>query len=424
MKRAFKTAGLLVYLSALALPTFCFFAAFIALFNQNDLLVRVERGSVGAQDFVHYYILGQMSASPDAHQVYTEAAQSRWFHALVLETKGLVTTRSFWALFTPIVFPFCLPMAYISLNQAFIAFVVLSALALVTCYPLAINAITKQSLACNIVIIFCIVANIQGTETISKGQPAFFLLALLSVFFWAWIKKIDWVAGLAIGILCFKPHYGLFFLTPFLVARRWRALASCLATAGMLLILGGFLIGFENVINFPKIIAHQDTGSCFGMVSLRYVLFRFLNDLQALHISLGIMLVGLVLNLVLWWQGVKNSLDHSWLFSCTTLLCLLASPHTYHYDLIMLGLLVVTIVPARTMHKPIAKLAYAIYRPLLIAMPGLSWITLLVFTEKGGIGSSYDPIQSEISIALNMALLILALICSFDKAPTTGSQLQ
>lgn len=424
MKKAFTTVGLLLYLSGLALPTFCFFAAFFTLFNQNDLLIRVENGSVGAQDFVHYFILGQMSASPDAHQVYTEAAQTRWFHDLVLATKGLVTTRSFWALFTPLVFPFCLPMAYLSLNQAYIAFVVLSALAILTCYPLAINALVKRSLACNAAIIFCIIANIQGTETISKGQPAFFLLALESLFFWAWVKKFDWVAGLAIGILCFKPHYGLFFLTPLIVARRWRALLSCLATAGLLLLLGGLLIGFENVINFPKIISHEDTGSCFGMVSLRYVLFRLFSDLQALHLSLGIMLVGLLLNLLMWWQGVRKSLDQSWLFSCTTLLCLLASPHTYHYDLIMLGLLVVTISPARTLHQPLAKLAYSIYRPLVIALPGLSWITLLLFTEKGGIGSSYDPIQSEISIALNVVLLILALICSFDIAPSTESQLQ
>ncbi|MFA6208611.1 MAG: glycosyltransferase family 87 protein [Candidatus Obscuribacterales bacterium] len=424
MKKTFALIGLLTYLSGLALPTFCFFAAFYTLFNQNDLLVRIEHGAVGAQDFVHYYIFGQMAASPDAHQVYNEAAQSRWFHNLVLETKGLVTTRSFWALFTPMVFPFCLPMAYMSLNQAYIAFVILSAVALVTCFPLALNAQGKRSFICNAAIIFCIIANIQGTETISKGQPAFFLLALESLFFWGWIKKNDWVTGMSVGILFFKPHYGLFFLTPIVVARRWRAFLTCVATTTLLVGLGGLLIGFDNVINFPRIITHQDTGSCLGMVSLRYVTTRFLSDLQALHASLGIMVVGLLLNLVMWWNGVRQSLNQTWLICCTVLLCLLASPHTYHYDLLMLGLLAVSISPPQKLHLTACKISYAIYRPLLFAMPALSWITLLVFTEKGGIGSSYDPIQSEISIALNVALLILALVCSFDKAPTTGSQLQ
>lgn len=422
MKKSFSRIWVLVYLTALAVPTFCFIAASLILFNQNELQIRVQDGSVAAQDFVHYYIFGRMAASPDAHLVYSEVAQSRWFHDLVLQITGFSTSQSYWCLFAPMVFPFCLPLALMSLKQAFIAFVILSALALFSCFPLALNALGKRSFASNAAIIFCLIANTQGLLSIAKGQPSFLLLALESLFFWGWIKRKDWVTGLAIGILFFKPHYGLFFVTPILMARRWKALLVCTLTTALLMFLGGLIIGFDNVINFPQIITQKDIGSCLGMVSLRYLATLYFPDLLALHISLGIMVVGLILNVIMWWQGEKHALDQTWLICCTTLICILASPHTYHYDLIMLGLLAVSIIPARSQQKPIAKVSYAAYRTLLIASPGLYWISILVLPKIGEVGSPYDPIQSIISIVLNFTLLALALVCLFDKPTKSVSE--
>ncbi|CAN5185264.1 hypothetical protein BH11CYA1_BH11CYA1_33860 [soil metagenome] len=415
MKKTLAAVGLFLYMACLAVPTVYYLSACFNLFKKNNLLMCLLDRNIETQDFVHYYILGQMAASPDAHSVYNAAVQCTWFHKLVLENKGLVTNQEFWTLFSPMVFPFCLPMAYMSLDQAYIAFVVLCAISLTVFFPLAVNALGKRSLFCNVAIIFCAIGNIQGVMSISKGQPAFLLLALESLFFYGWVKKIDWLTGMSIGILFFKPHYALFFLTPVIVARRWKAFLACSGTAGLIAILGGLLIGFDNVINFPSIITHNDIGSCHGMVSLRFFASQVLGDLQALHLSLGIMLAGLSINLLMWWNGLKKGLDQTWLICCTVLLCLLTSPHTFHYDLVMLCLLVVSIVPAKIQYQKLAKISYAIYRALLIAYPAISWLFPLVFASKNKISSPYDPIQSVISISLSLILLALALICLFDK---------
>ncbi len=422
MKKFVFPAFLTLYLLTLLIVGLFIFSVALKEILENRLLLSVNGGVLKVQDFVRYYLSGLIAASADAHQVYDTAVQNRYFQGLVFQQIGFVTKDQLLTHYTPNVFPFCLALALLPLNDAYKAFFLLSILALVATLPIALNALGKRSWLAIVAVFIAATCNSQAVIAIRMGQPSWLILALECLFYWSWLKKRDWLSGISVGLLFFKPHYGLYFLTPLVVARRWRALLYFFATAGLLLGLGGLIIGFDNVINYPKVILKSDGEIVWhGIVSLRYIVNIFFAA-QAVQISLAVMVMGLIINLLIWWQEKKYQLDQTWLICCTVLLCLFTSPHTYHYDLTMLALLAVSLVPVRPLHHKIARTSFAIYRFILVAYPGFSWLSL--FWSRTEHGAYYDPLQSLMAIAMNGTLLTLALICLFDQPKPEPNQIQ
>jgi hypothetical protein len=414
MKKLVLPTLLTIYLLSLVVVGVFIFNIAMKELLENRMLLSINNGTLKAQDFVRYYLSGYIATSVDAHSVYDIAIQRRYFQELVFANIGLNTNDQLLAHYTPLVFPFCLALALLPLNQAYLAFFFASTVALSVSLPLALNALGKRSWPLIIATLVAVTCNSQAVVAIRMGQPSWLILALECLFYWSWLKKKDWLTGLSIGLLFFKPHYGLYFLTPIVVSHRWLALLVCGLTVCILLGLGGSIIGFDNVINYPQIILKNDGEIDWnGMVSLRYIANIFFTDAQAVKISLAVMVIGLIINFLIWWQEKKYQLNQTWLICCTVLLCIFTSPHTYHYDLTMLGLLAVSLAPIKPFHHSIAKFSFAIYRFILIAYPGFSWLSL--FWSRSEHGAYYDPLQSLLAIAINGTLLTLALICLFDR---------
>ncbi len=414
IKKLLLPISTIIYLLALLIVgLFIFNIAFQEL-TENRLLLSVNNGAFKAQDFVRYYLSGYIASSADAHQVYDTAVQNRYFQDLVFQQIGFRTDEQLLTHYTPIVFPFCVALAALPLNEAYKVFFLASVFAVVTTLPLALNASGRRPWYLILAVFIAVTCNSQAVIAIRMGQPSWLILALECLFYWSWLKKRDWLSGLSVGLLFFKPHYGLFFLTPLVVARRWRAVLYCGVTACILLSLGGLIVGFDNVINYPKVILKNDGEIIWrGIVSLRYIANMFYENAQAVQISLVVMLLGLTANLLIWWREKPHQLNQTWLICCTVLLCLFTSPHTYHYDLTMLGLLAVSLAPVKPFHQTMAKISFAIYRAILITYPGLSWLSL--FWSRSEHGAYYDPLQSLLAISMNGTLLALALICLFDR---------
>ncbi len=415
MKKAIRLALFSLYLSSLL--TVGLFIANTAWHElvENRMVLSITNGALKVQDFVRYYLSGQIAASPDSHMVYDSAVQNRYFHSLVFDTIGVTTEEQLLTHYTPIVFPFCLILAQLPISQAYIVFFATSALALGSALPLALNALGNRSWFVVIGTLIATTCNSQAVISVRMGQPSWIILALECLFYWSWIKKYNWVTGLTVALLFFKPHYALFFLTPLIVARRWQALICCAASVGLLLGLGGLIIGFNNIVEYPNIILKNDGEIVWhGIVSLRYIANIFWPNAAAVKVALIAWLIGLSLNLLLWWQEKKYTLDQTWLICCTVLLCIFTSPHTYHYDLTMLGLLAVSLTQTKPLFSPLARWSFATYRLLLISYPALSWLSL--YLSRTEHGAYYDPLQSLLAIAMVGTLLTLAIICLFDRA--------
>ena len=76
-----------------------------------------------------------------------------------------------------------------------------------------------------------------STASIVTGQNAPFALLLAMVAIWALATDRPWVAGLAVGVLWYKPTLALGFVVLFLVRGRWRELAVAVAAGGVAFLL-------------------------------------------------------------------------------------------------------------------------------------------------------------------------------------------
>jgi hypothetical protein len=76
-----------------------------------------------------------------------------------------------------------------------------------------------------------------STASIVTGQNAPFALLLAMVAIWGLASGRPWVAGLAAGLLWYKPTLALGFVALFLVRRMWRELAVALAAGGVAFLL-------------------------------------------------------------------------------------------------------------------------------------------------------------------------------------------
>jgi hypothetical protein len=312
MKKLVLPTLLTIYLLSLVVVGVFIFNIAMKELLENRMLLSINNGTLKAQDFVRYYLSGYIATSVDAHSVYDIAIQRRYFQELVFANIGLNTNDQLLAHYTPLVFPFCLALALLPLNQAYLAFFFASTVALSVSLPLALNALGKRSWPLIIATLVAVTCNSQAVVAIRMGQPSWLILALECLFYWSWLKKKDWLTGLSIGLLFFKPHYGLYFLTPIVVSHRWLALLVCGLTVCILLGLGGSIIGFDNVINYPQIILKNDGEIDWnGMVSLRYIANIFFTDAQAVKISLAVMVIGLIINFLIWWQEKKYQLNQT-----------------------------------------------------------------------------------------------------------------
>lgn len=76
-----------------------------------------------------------------------------------------------------------------------------------------------------------------STASIVTGQNAPFALLVAMVAIWGLATGRWWVAGLAVGVLWYKPTLALGFVALFLVRGRWRELAVAVAAGGVAFLL-------------------------------------------------------------------------------------------------------------------------------------------------------------------------------------------
>jgi hypothetical protein len=76
-----------------------------------------------------------------------------------------------------------------------------------------------------------------STASVVTGQNAPFALLVAMVAIWALATDRPWIAGLAVGVLWYKPTLALGFVALFLIRGRWRELAVAVAAGGVAFLL-------------------------------------------------------------------------------------------------------------------------------------------------------------------------------------------
>ncbi|MEY4510570.1 MAG: hypothetical protein RLZZ450_2692 [Pseudomonadota bacterium] len=215
------------------------------------------------------------------------------------------------------------------------------------------------------------------------GQNSAFTLLLSCAFVLALRRGYDTCAGLALGLLLFKPQLALGPVLVLVTQRRGRALSGVAIGASVWLLIG--LLGAPHAMRDYLFVAPQlfsfIGGSGYpvwGLESLYGFGLLLVGELDAhLGMWLGYALTAAgALVLVLCWRGAEWSpRSRAWelRMAGTLALSLVISPHLYHYDAMLL-LLPLALLLANVRSEGAGLLD----RGPLLARTGMLWVATIV----------------------------------------------
>jgi Glycosyltransferase family 87 len=174
-----------------------------------------------------------------------------------------------------------------------------------------------------------------------------FLTAALIGLSLVFMERRPWLAGVLLGLLTYKPHFGLLFPVALLASRNWRALGGAVATAVVLGLAAGTAFGYDGWVSFLD--ALTDRSSSLGPTAeaaLRLHSIFGLIHWAGFSVTVawgGQLLVSAALVMatcVLWAKPMPYNLRAA--FLCVG--SLLVSPYALFYDLCILTIAVAFLV--------------------------------------------------------------------------------
>jgi len=133
------------------------------------------------------------------------------------------------------------------------------------------------------------------------GQDSVLLLAILAACAWLLARRMEWMAGAALGLALFKPQLILPIAAVYLLLRRWRMLRGFLYSGFAVLAVSILMVGYTGMRQMLTILLKGQTAAHMAihpsmMPNLRGLLALFLAGHSQLEgILVGAMSVGLLL---------------------------------------------------------------------------------------------------------------------------------
>jgi Glycosyltransferase family 87 len=176
---------------------------------------------------------------------------------------------------------------------------------------------------------------------IGHGQNGFLTAALLGGALHL-IDRRPWIAGILIGLLAYKPQFGVMIPIALLASQRWSSIAAAIATIVALIAVSFATLGgsvwhaFADSLNFTQTIVLEQGGTGWEKIQSAFSAARNwgadVKTAYAIQIALGAMLVATLA--WLWHSDAAFELKASALATAS----LLATPYVLDYDLVVLAI--------------------------------------------------------------------------------------
>ena len=200
---------------------FCLWSVYVWNMATPGLLDR--GGNLKGTDFLHFYTLGSLALNHRGSDLYNLEAQSQFAARRIPTAAGI----RYLPLYPPQVSLFFAPFARLSYSCALILWLTLSSLIYgVCCYALwrACPRLRKQEMT----VVILALAYPAFWHLIAWGQTSALALACFTVAFLALRAQREFLAGLALGCLIFKPQLALASALVFVVTFNWQVIAGAL----------------------------------------------------------------------------------------------------------------------------------------------------------------------------------------------------
>lgn len=343
-------------------------------------------------DFLQFYVAGSMALRGDSGALQDPAAFAELGVRLVPESSGVY----YLPVYGPQVSLFFAPFALLPYGWALLIWILIStAIYGVCCWAVWTTCRHLRNEGPSIALLaaaFPAVFNL-----ITHGQNSAIALACLTGAFLALRQNRDFLAGLAIGTLIYKPQLGIVLACVFVASLEWRVVVGALCGAGLQLGTAWMHYGtpamrayYQWILGIGDI-NHLLEPKPYQMHSLLSFWKLLVPNLQ---IAVGLYILCACVVLFASWRVWRTQAPLSLRYSFLLFATVLVSPHLFVYDLVILAPALLMVGDWAMGHqddaraKRVQRLLYYSYAlPLagavaqftriqasVIAMSALSWV--------------------------------------------------
>lgn len=185
-----------------------------------------RNGLLKGTDFLHFYTIGTLAREGHPDRLYDLRAQEKLATERVPEAKGLV----YAPFYGPQVALLFAPFAALPYGKALAAWLLINALIYAGCCWLVWRECPNLQQNPGTVVLIALAFS-AFFHLLVWGQTSGLALACFTLMFLCLRRKNNFAAGLAFGLLFFKPQLGVAGAVIFLLAGEWRILAGATVTA-------------------------------------------------------------------------------------------------------------------------------------------------------------------------------------------------
>ena len=237
---------------------------------------------------------------------------------------------------------------------------------------------------------------------IGHGQNGFLTAALLGGAL-HWLDRRPWLAGVLIGLLAYKPQFGVLIPVALLAGGRWSTIGAAVATIAALLAVSFVTLGdgvwhaFADSMTFTQTVVLEQGGIGWEKIQSVFSAMRMwgagVHLAYAVQIALALMLAASLA--WLWQSNAEFELKASALATAS----LLATPYVLDYDLVALAIGIVFFVRHGLSRG---------FRTFEISLLAAAWIAPLL--SRGVAGATGIPLGLMVLLAFYAFTLRRALI--------------
>ncbi|MGC2780419.1 MAG: glycosyltransferase family 87 protein [Bradyrhizobium sp.] len=247
---------------------------------------------------------------------------------------------------------------------------------------------------------------------IGHGQNAFFTAGLLGGALLLMERSRPWVAGILIGLLAYKPQFGVLIPVALVAGGRWPTIAAAAATVAALVAISFAALGSEvwhaffQSMTFTQTVVLEQGGTGWEKIQSAFSAARHWGvDVRTAYAVQTMLAVSLAASLAWLWQSDTSfDLKASALASAS----LLATPYVLDYDLVVLAVAIIFFVRHGLAHG---------FRDYELSLLAAAWIVPLLSRSVAGLTTL--PLGLIVLMALFALTLRRALT---DRASEIGEQ--
>jgi alpha-1,2-mannosyltransferase len=314
----------------LALTLWCLYAWTLATPGLRD-----RNANLKGTDFLHFYTLGSLAIERRGADLYNIDAQAALAARRVPAAAGI----RYLPLYPPQVSVLFAPFAYLSYPWALALWWLCSAsIYAICCYVVWRSCLHLRQHGVTVAIL---AAGFPGFfNLIAWGQTSALALACFTIFFFLMRNNRDFVAGLVLGCLIFKPQLGLAAGALFLLIGAWKIVLGAILSALAQLSIGVLYYGMAPLRTWFSTLGNVRTVSTllepkpYQTHCLR-TFWSMLIPWSSVSITLYVISAAVLMawTILVW----KRSQEWALRLSALLLATVLVAPHLTVYDLVILA---------------------------------------------------------------------------------------